>query len=196
MKGHHFITICSVLVAVASVAYAAGRSVQAQATTPTPVQVTNSASQCVPASIYHSIALPAVQSGAWNVGEIADKLPFQRENQLAIADGSNGESDQFTVPSGKRLVIDNVALQTDYSQSGAVFAQITITNPSTLTNTALVDVHFSPTGYPNTDFANLQTHLIAEAGQKVGITVLRNSSSVSGSAEVFYTMTGHYAVVP
>src|SRR5437016_6239495 len=102
MQGNNFITISAVIVAIASISYAAGKSGQPtqQQQTSQPVLVTNSTSQPMPVSLYHSIVVPSSQSGTWTVGSAADKNPFEQDNTLQITNGNYQSSAKFTVGLG------------------------------------------------------------------------------------------------
>src|SRR5947209_2358053 len=60
-----------------------------------------------------SVLLPAVQSGQWSVNQTGDKAPFSKFAVLAFSDGGTEQIDSFTVPTGKRLIIDDVSFQSN-----------------------------------------------------------------------------------
>lgn len=199
MKGSHFITISSVVLAAASVAYSAGRSAQSPAAAPQPVTVTNSTSQCVPTSIYHSIALPAVQSGPWNVGAIADKLPFERYSSVTLSQGTDGNSDVFTVPSGKRLVLDAFAVESVASgnfSAGPTHLQIYRLASNGITVLGAWYESLSLNTVDGVSDLSGPMHLTAEPGEKISVTIMRTSAYDSYPTTGSYTLVGHYVVLP
>lgn len=197
MKGYHFVTIAALLLSVGSVAYSAGRSAQAVAATPQQVQVTNTTSQPIPTSIYHSIDLPAVQAGAWNVGQAADKSPFTRFEQLDIAPGMQQIADYFQVPAGKRLIIDSFSARCIAGVSGnwATVGFIQVVQ----SGVGVRDEAFMPMNlgdFPGGPSATISTHLIAEPGDYVYVYFRRGPTHTSLGASIDGSFQGYYVPVP
>ena len=121
MKGNQFITIAAVVVAAASLSYAAGtRATQATSNTSSPVLVTNNTAQCVPASIYHSITLPVRE-----VNGDGNTL-WERQVSFHLYDNTNFGEWDYTVPAGYTLLLRDIG-GTSGNVSGAPANTLKIT---------------------------------------------------------------------
>ena len=191
MKGNNFVTIASVLLAVASISFASGRTAQTSQAPAQPVLVTNTTSQCVPVSLYHSIAVPSSQSGAWNTGTVGDKLPFYHSGEVVTVDSTYSSADSFAGPVGKRLIIDGISFSsTAINASWSASAVIRIYSPSAQREAFFMNVPVG--GLTNNVSGNAMCHLIVESGDTIQISFTRNGTSNICYNE--YSMEGHYAL--
>lgn len=121
MKGHQFISASSVIVAIASVAYAAGNRT---AQTAQPVTVTNTTAQCVPTSIYHSIVLPVKPGNTITTplftkdSENPGRIAYEQTNVFSFPIGTLTSTWDFPVPSGYRFLIRSVEGWSNCGTSG------------------------------------------------------------------------------
>lgn len=165
------------------------------------VHVTNTAAQQVP-------VLPAARpsaSGAYIVAVANSPTvktlggptnAFQLYGTNAIADGYvQAASGAYTVPAGKRLVIEAVNTESGSVVNGAyaTYTYVTISG----TGGEKVRYYFAllPTsGFATLAIGNVSTGLVADAGDSVDLVFGRGTNS--GSAAISYALTGHLVNYP
>jgi hypothetical protein len=127
--------------------------------------------------------------------------PFQLSQILTFPVGLLGSNADFTVPAGKRLVIEFVSFQlTMPSGQKPTFNFITIDNPGQATVTfsfpMLSEFNAGIIGGVNSDvfIGTSLTRLYANPGSKVTLSVRRNAVIETGLATV--SLAGYYVNVP
>lgn len=182
-------TVSVFLIAAFALLAYAGRQASSPGTT-TSVLVTNTSSQSVPVSLYHTVNVPVVQGGTWNVEATGDRNRFFAHDELLAQVGQFSLTDSFTVPSGKHLIIDNISVQSDGSDVDHCFTigMVTAANGPTKHGIAYFGLRLE--GYPANTYANLQTSLDAPANDTVTIYLQRNLHDTQTVAD--WAISGHY----
>jgi hypothetical protein len=169
--------------------------------TPLPVTLSGSVSGTVQAE----------QSGPWSVtvGNAAGSPvlvrdvdrespePFQMNIHLTINAGDLFDGEAFSVPAGKRLVIECVTARTDVfpGQETEVFVTTTVGGQpvSHVVPGAIQKLDFAPGQYDETVSAQL-VRFYADAGSTVGVGMRRNLSTNDAGGNV--TISGYLLPAP
>jgi hypothetical protein len=117
------------------------------------------------------------------------RQPFQQELFLSTPDGLLGANDQFTVPSGKRLVIEFVSFTMNWPAgqlTTRAFINVCNASGNACPVSFYVPASFQATEFGGTDFfvASSPTRLYADPGSVVGVAVRRNVTAGTGLATV------------
>ncbi|MGH7287441.1 MAG: hypothetical protein ACREI8_05415 [Myxococcota bacterium] len=182
--------------AIALLAPLTGRAQPAVVGPTKPVLVVNSPAEPVPVDGTVSVEGPVTVTDADNPAF----QPFQNEELFSIPAGSLGDDESFTVPSGKRLVIEFVSFKLVVpTGQKPTFNWVRING-----STGSVDFFFPLTvqatgdliGGVNSDIfiGSSETRLYADPGSTVGLSVRRDADVSTGSASV--SVSGHLVDLP
>jgi|KBSMisStandDraft_5_1062788.scaffolds.fasta_scaffold98172_4 hypothetical protein len=122
-----------------------------------------------------------------------DAHPFQIAMNVVL-DGSNVGDESFTVPAGKRLIIDQVSIDSAVPVGDKVRISI-ITEAGLFQVSHAMNVvprgtfHLPPDQVFDVFEATHLTRLFAEGGSNVGLHVSRNDTA--GRAGVYFAISGH-----
>jgi hypothetical protein len=120
------------------------------------------------------------------------RQPFQRELQIAIPAGSNGASETFTVPAGKRLVLEYIAATVAVFPGQKGSLRITNTAGGTL---ASYDLHLEDEGVGFTGFAifrvSQQIRIYADPGSTVTVVVGSDGATLPVTIGELVTLSGY-----
>lgn len=147
-------------------------------------------------SVAHDASLTGNGTAASPLAVVSDTTaldPFQVELDFSIADGSAGGNDSFTVPAGKRLVIDYASASISLPQGQRIdFIQVltgSAAGPTVIVGHYLTPV-FVTDDNTNSEFAASQElRLYADPSTTVEVKFARNSLTGPGSASI--TISGH-----
>ncbi|MGH9824247.1 MAG: hypothetical protein ACREDR_13460, partial [Blastocatellia bacterium] len=147
-------------------------------------------------SVAHDPSLTGNGTSASPLAVVSDPAalePFQAEIDFDINDGDAGGSGTFTVPAGKRLVIEYASASVSLPQGQRLdFIQVVTTSasgPTLFAGHFLVPV-FVTDDNTNSEFAAAQDlRLYADPSTSVTVKTARNSLSGPGSATI--TISGH-----
>lgn len=153
------------------------------------VGVNNTSSNPVPVSLYHTVNLPVVQGGTWNVVKNGDLVPYY--NTGFISSGSGLEvSEGFSMLSNQRLIIDQVSLYSKAGSPSDCFTLCTLMSSGAHASHGSIWAELASGPYPNTSFANVQTAIDVEPGDNVQFTFDRATANSTGGA--YWSVSGHY----
>lgn len=189
MKGNQFVTIASIVVAAASVAYAAGNRAQAATTSNTPVLITNNSSQCVPVTLYHSIAVQTSPKNAPTTPLFTKDVDeevrnaFRFKDAIVIEPAVRSNSGTYTVPSGHTLLVRKIQGWTNSSTQGDQCTEVFV---EVLSGNDLVGYWASPfttvAGDPwNGMLNNTDADIVVHAGETLKI-IAQRADSVDAAA--------------
>jgi hypothetical protein len=120
------------------------------------------------------------------------RQPFQRELQITIPAGSNGAAETFTVPAGKRLVIEYIAATVAVFPGQKGSLRITNTAGGTL---ASYDLHLEDEGVGFTGFAifrvSQQIRIYADPGSTVTVVVGSDGATLPVNIGELVTLSGY-----
>jgi len=125
------------------------------------------------------------------------RQPFQRFASFQMQAPATGAGDTFTVPAGKRLVIEYVSLRTNINTGANQVVSYSLSNQGggslgtfSFVPQPTIDSAIGTTGY----IAHGQLRAYCDPGTNVTITAVRNSTNDSDT--VNYTVSGYYVNVP
>jgi len=125
------------------------------------------------------------------------RQPFQHFGSFEIQAPAFGGNDSFSVPAGKRLVIEYVSFRANILTGGNQIVSFSLSNQGGgsiggfgFVPQTTIDSAVSTTGY----IAHDQLRAYCDPGTNVSITAVRNSSV--GSDTVSYTVTGFLVNLP
>lgn len=125
--------------------------------------------------------------------------PFQQELLLSTPDGLLGAGDEFTLPDGKRLVIEFVSFDGTWP-AGQHTTRLFIGVCNASGNSCPASFHLAP-AFETTEFggnvffaASSMTRLYADPGTEVSVDVRRNTTGGTGLASV--AISGYLVGVP
>jgi hypothetical protein len=125
------------------------------------------------------------------------RQPFQRFGSFEIEAPAFGGNDSFTVPAGKRLVIEYVSFRSNILTGANQIVSFSLGNQGGgsiggfgFVPQTTIDSAVSTTGY----IAHESLRAYCDPGTNVSITAIRNSTV--GSDTVSYTITGFFVNVP
>jgi hypothetical protein len=144
--------------------------------------------------VVNTPTVDARQSGTWDVGIDRVRIPFQEKLHADIPSGQFAGHDEFVVPAGHRLVIEQVTAVTSLTPPGEVvvpFFQVT-----TMVGGVLTD-HFIPVTPAVSQFfvGCQQVRLYADPETTVTFTALRNTA-IAGSGLTAGSISGYLIPMP
>jgi hypothetical protein len=127
------------------------------------------------------------------------RQPFQQELFLSTPDGLLGANDQFTVPSGKRLVIEFVSFSMTWPAGQVTtraFINVCNASGNSCPASFYLPASFQATEFGGSEFfvASSPTRLYADPGTVVSAAVRRNVTAGTGLATV--AVSGYLVDVP
>jgi hypothetical protein len=141
-------------------------------------------------NVVNTPTVNARQSGAWDVGIDRARIPFQRLANLFIPDGDVGGIDEFVVPAGHRLIIEQVTGSALVPAGQVVYLFQVITAVG-----GVFAEHFIPvTATPVGSIACQQVRLYADPGTAVKFAAFRNGTD--GEVLAGGSISGYLVPVP
>ena len=127
------------------------------------------------------------------------RQPFQQELFLSTPDGLLGATEQFTVPSGKRLVIEFVSFSMTWpggQVTTRAFINVCNASGNSCPASSYLPASFQATEFGGSEFfvASSPTRLYADPGTVVSAAVRRNVTAGEGLATV--AISGYLVDVP
>jgi hypothetical protein len=144
-------------------------------------------------NVVNTPTVNARQSGAWDVGIDRVRIPFQKSLAILIPDGSVGASDEFAVPAGHRLIIEQVTALAALLPTGQVV-------PFFFMETNVGGVfasHFFPatsSGQGGTFVGCQQVRLYADPETKARFSAVRTGDA--GDVSILATISGYLVPTP
>jgi hypothetical protein len=123
-------------------------------------------------NVVNTPTVNARQSGAWDVGIDRVRVPFQKSLSFVIPGGEYAGLDDFVVPAGHRLVIEQVTARLGLLTDQVAWAEVTTSVGGVLT------AHFIPvTSTPGGQLfvACQQVRLYADPETEVRFVIFRNT---------------------
>lgn len=142
-------------------------------------------------NVVNTPTVQAQQAGDWAVSIDASREPFQHELRFTTPDGFSEFTDQFTVPAGKRLVLEQVS-----AVAAPPVGQIVRYFSLRTTANGVFAFHTVPAAFNGfVDFTGCQqVRLYADAGTDVKLSSPRSAGT--GSFLTVATVSGYLIPMP